>query len=99
MIRLGDGTAESHRRAQGALDALWPLAQELFVADPVDPEAASLYPEWLAEVSSVLSEATLRCPDEQAAPMRSRPSVHSEHLDALLRELQSLRRAHPGAQW
>jgi ring-1,2-phenylacetyl-CoA epoxidase subunit PaaC len=99
VIRLGDGTAESHRRAQGALDALWPHAQELFVADAVDPEAASLRPAWLDEVSAVFSEATLTLPHEQATTMRGRQGLHSEHLARLLREMQSLRRAHPGAQW
>lgn len=100
VIRLGDGTSESHRRAQGALDMLWPHAQEFFVPDVVDPEAASLRSAWLAEVSSVFSDATLAVPaEEQATSLRGKQGLHSEHLGNLLAEMQSLRRAHPGARW
>jgi ring-1,2-phenylacetyl-CoA epoxidase subunit PaaC len=99
VVRLGDGTRESHRRTQDALVTLWPYAQELFVADDVDPEAGSLRTPWLNEVRSVFTEATLELPSDSGLPLNGRQGRHSEHLGPLLAEMQSLRRAHPGANW
>lgn len=107
-VRLGDGTEESHRRAQVALDALWPYTAELFEADAVDDAAAaagvgvacvSLREPWQALVEPVLAQATLRVP--AATPFRShgRAGQHTEHLGHLLAEMQALHRAYPGARW
>lgn len=108
VIRLGDGTDESHRRAQEALELLWPYTGEMFEADDaertlvaaglaVDP--AELRPGWEATVEAVLAEATLARP--VGAGMRSggRHGRHTEHLGPLLAEMQVLQRTHPGAAW
>lgn len=108
LIRLGDGTAESHDRAQAALDRLWPYTRELFDADETDRAAAaagigpspeSLAPDWSARVDAVLAEATLRRPLDCAFTWYGKQGRHSEHLGFLLAEMQSLHRAHPGATW
>ena len=107
-VRLGDGTEESHRRAQAALDALWPYASELFVPDGIDDAAgsagvgvpcASLQSEWRALVDPVLSEATLSIPAPTPFRSRGKAGVHTEHLGHLLSEMQYLQRAYPGARW
>jgi ring-1,2-phenylacetyl-CoA epoxidase subunit PaaC len=109
LVRLGDGTDESQRRAQAALDWLLPFTDEFWTASPVEAQAAanasgvevaSLRDEWNALVDAALAEATLTRP----APVkgyvhRGKSGVHSEHLGYLLGEMQSLARAHPGATW
>ncbi|MEH0937990.1 1,2-phenylacetyl-CoA epoxidase subunit PaaC [Micromonospora psammae] len=106
--RLGDGTEESHRRMQDAVDAVWPYAYELFATDGlidrlvergVAPAPATLRDEWLSIVTAVLDEATLTRPDLSWAPTGGRDGVHTEHLSYLLAEMQVLHRAHPGAKW
>lgn len=108
VIRLGDGTAESHARTQSALHYLHPYVAELFAPEDDDaaaaaagigPEPATLRAAWDAAVLPVLAEATLEVP--AATPFRStgRRGRHSEHLGFLLAEMQSLARAHPGARW
>ncbi len=108
LIRLGDGTDESHQRVQSALDRLWPFTRELFAEDAADrellaagiaPSLAELERAWLARLEPLLAEATLVRPPD--APFRwfGRRGVHTEHLGYLLAEMQSLPRAHPGATW
>jgi ring-1,2-phenylacetyl-CoA epoxidase subunit PaaC len=93
-LRLGDGTDESHRRMQAALDGLWPYADGLFegVGGPVPLE--SLRPTWSSTVEGILSRATLAVP--ATAPERTDDRTH---LVSLLAEMQELHRAHPGARW
>ncbi len=91
-LRLGDGTAESHRRMQDAVDAVWPYTHELF-------EGNDLRAGWLAAVEPILAEATLTRPADGWAPSGGRSGVHTEHFGYLLAELQYLHRAHPGARW
>ncbi len=107
-LRLGDGTAESHRRAQAAVDALWPYTHELFggaealkalVTDKIAVDPATLRPAWLSTVEGVLAEATLDRPADGWQPTGGRDGVHTEAMGYLLAELQYLRRAHPGARW
>jgi len=107
-VRLGDGTDESHRRTQSALDALWPYAAELFAPDPIDDAAAaagigvpcaSLEGAWRAAVDPVLAEATLTAPAASPLHSRGKAGVHTEHLGHLLSEMQYLQRAYPGAKW
>ncbi|HUJ88514.1 MAG TPA: 1,2-phenylacetyl-CoA epoxidase subunit PaaC [Burkholderiales bacterium] len=98
-LRFGDGTDESHRRAQGALDRLWGYTRELFVPDPVDPEADSLRGPWLALVEPLLKEATLAIPAETKFISTGKRGLHSEHLGYVLAEMQFLQRAYPGAKW
>jgi ring-1,2-phenylacetyl-CoA epoxidase subunit PaaC len=108
MVRLGDGTEESHRRAQAAIDDLWAYTGEMFYVDEeegtliekyivVDP--ATLHPQWLETVSSVLTEATLTLPKSAWMQQGGRSGRHSEHLGHLLSELQSMQRTFPGATW
>ncbi len=107
VIRLGDGTAESHRRAQDALDLLLPYAGEMFgpadesglVAEgfAADPEA--LRAEWDRTVETVLAEATLKRPAGIWSHSGGRSGRHTEHLGFLLAEMQHLPRTHPGAKW
>jgi ring-1,2-phenylacetyl-CoA epoxidase subunit PaaC len=110
VIRLGDGTPLSHGKMQAALEAIWPLAGELFQPDPVSArlpgvaaDPAGLRGEVDAVLDAVLAEATLSRPG--AAPMArvagqaGRDGVHTEAFGYLLAELQSLARAHPDATW
>lgn len=91
-IRLGDGTEESHRRMQDAVDDLWPYTHEL-TSGEVSRD------EWLSNVEPVLAEATLDRPADGWAPGGGRGGMHTEHLSYLLAEMQVLHRAHPGAKW
>ncbi len=91
-LRLGDGTAESHRRMQDAVDAVWPYTHELF-------EHSGLRTGWLAVVEPVLAEATLTRPADGRARTGGRTGRHTEHLSALLAEMQVVHRAHPGVTW
>ena len=98
--RLGDGTEESHRRMQAALDQIWPYAHELFVPFPAAPiDLTVLRAEFDAAVDPVLAEATLSRPESDWMPGGGRGGVHTEHLSSLLAEMQVLHRAHPGAHW
>jgi len=108
IIRLGDGTAESHARTQTAIDDLWAYTGEMFAVDDgdrglieegiaVDP--ATLLPQWRDTVSNVLSEATLVLPKSDWMQQGGRNGRHSEHLGHLLSELQSMQRTFPAATW
>ncbi len=108
IVRLGDGTAESHARAQTAIDHLWAFTGEMFGADAseralidtgisIDP--ASLRPQWLKTVADVVGEATLVLPKSDWMQQGGRDGRHSEHLGHLLSELQSMQRTFPGATW
>jgi ring-1,2-phenylacetyl-CoA epoxidase subunit PaaC len=109
MVRLGDGTAESHARMQAAADALWAYTGEMFVGDSVDDEMvgcgegfdpAALKDEWQRYVAQVFERATLRLPEVDAWMQKGgKQGLHSEHLSYLLAEMQVLHRAHPGATW
>lgn len=108
VIRLGDGTAESHRRAQEALDELWPYAGEMFEADDVERELIAagvavepqaIRPAWQRTVDDVIDEATLTQPRAGWMQTGGRTGRHSEHLGHILSELQFLQRAYPGATW
>jgi ring-1,2-phenylacetyl-CoA epoxidase subunit PaaC len=108
IVRLGDGTGESHTRAQTAIDDLWAFTGEMFEVDDseralidagiaIDPEG--LRPQWLKTVLSVVSEATLALPKSDWMQQGGRSGRHSEHLGHLLSELQSMQRTFPGAAW
>ena len=108
MIRFGDGTEESHRRAQTALDEIWTYTGELFATDEVDaalvkagivPEMAPIKAAFDAKVDAVLTEATLKRPADGFMMTGGRKGMHSEHLGFLLAEMQYLQRTHPGAAW
>jgi ring-1,2-phenylacetyl-CoA epoxidase subunit PaaC len=108
IIRLGDGTEQSHARAQTAIDHLWAFTGEMFAVDEaerglidngtaIDP--TSLLPRWLATVSRVVQEATLTLPQSDWMQQGGRSGRHSEHLGHLLSELQSMQRTFPGVTW
>src|ERR1700737_1480689 len=108
IVRLGDGTEESHARAQTAIDDLWAYTGEMFAVDEceralidsgiaVDP--AALRAQWLKTISDVVGEATLPLPKSDWMQQGGRSGRHSEHLGHLLSELQSMQRTFPGATW
>jgi ring-1,2-phenylacetyl-CoA epoxidase subunit PaaC len=108
VVRLGDGTAESHRRMQAGLDEVWPYAFELFEVDPllerliergVAADPAALQPIWQATVEDALAEATLTVPETTWRPSGGRTGTHTEAFGYLLAELQHLHRSHPGVSW
>jgi len=108
VIRLGDGTLESHERAQAALDEFWMYTGELFEIDGAEralieagvaADPAGTRDIWNATVDAVLSEATLVRPSSGWMQSGGRAGRHSEHLGYILADLQFLQRAYPGATW
>jgi len=108
VLRLGDGTAESHTRMQAALDAEWPYLAELFDGSWLDPELvdsgiavdpAGLQDAVLARIEPVVTEATLVLPEVAPATGGGRRGIHTEQMGYLLAEMQHLTRSHPGATW
>jgi ring-1,2-phenylacetyl-CoA epoxidase subunit PaaC len=108
VIRLGDGTEESHRRAQTAVDDLWAFTGEMFEVDEaerglidagiaIDP--ATLKALWRKTITGVVAEASLALPKSDWMQQGGRHGRHSEHLGHLLSELQSMQRTFPGAAW
>jgi ring-1,2-phenylacetyl-CoA epoxidase subunit PaaC len=108
VVRLGDGTEESHGRMLTALEDLWPYAGEAFLDDEVDVAAAeadlvplpsTLEKPWRARICYVLEEATLPVPPDPWWQRGGRQGQHTEHLSYLLAEMQVVHRAHPGVEW
>jgi len=108
VLRLGDGTPESHRRMQAGLERMWPYVQEMFDGTWIDPalvaggvavDPGSLRAGWEEYVGDVLVEATLEPPQTRWHARGGREGIHSEALGYLLAELQHLHRSHPGATW
>ncbi|MBV8848764.1 MAG: phenylacetate-CoA oxygenase subunit PaaC [Methylobacteriaceae bacterium] len=108
LIRLGDGTDESHARAQAALDELWAFTGELFEVDAVErslidagiaPDAGALRDRWHERIAPILREATLNIPSAPFMQSGGRSGRHGEHLGYILADLQYLQRAHPEAVW
>jgi len=108
IIRLGDGTAESHEKMQSAIDNLWMFTNELFEMNQVDNDMLSqkigvdcltIKAEWDRIIDEVLSEATLKRPENTHMTSGGREGIHTEHLGHLLSDMQYLQRAYPGAKW
>ncbi len=108
VIRLGDGTEESHARMQKAIEELWGYTPEMFdmddleremVAKGIGADLTALKPKWDAMINQVLNEATLKRPEATWEVRGSRIGKHSEHLGFLLAEMQFLPRAYPEARW
>jgi ring-1,2-phenylacetyl-CoA epoxidase subunit PaaC len=108
VIRLGDGTEESHRRVQAALDDLWPYAGEMFLCDAADdavaaagiaPLASTLKAAWDSSVREVLAEATLAIPGGNYQHKGGKRGIHTEHLGFILADMQFLQRAYPNSVW
>jgi ring-1,2-phenylacetyl-CoA epoxidase subunit PaaC len=108
LVRLGDGTEESHARVQSALDRLWPYTVELCEEDALDremaergiaPRLAEVRTGWSKRIDEVLTEATLARPRDRPHSWFGKRGEHSEHLGYMLAEMQHLPRSYPGARW
>ncbi len=109
IVRMGDGTEQSHGYTQAAADMLWAYTGEMFVGDAVDEEMtargegfnpAALKAEWDGYVGKVFAAATLEVPAAGAWMQKGgKQGIHSEHLGYILAEMQVLQRAYPGAKW
>ena len=108
VVRMGDGTEESHERAQKALNHLWRFSAEMFQPDDVDremisavgaPDLEAIKPQWEKVVRDVFARATLTIPDDPPAMTGGRKGRHTEHLGHMLAEMQIVARSHPGAAW
>jgi ring-1,2-phenylacetyl-CoA epoxidase subunit PaaC len=108
LLRLGDGTVESHARVQESLDQLWQFTGEMFVPDELDdamraacngPHLEIIEAEWRKDVSDAVAEATLLLPEDGWMASGGKQGRHSEHLGYLLAEMQFLQRSYPGASW
>ncbi|MBW7912593.1 MAG: phenylacetate-CoA oxygenase subunit PaaC [Taibaiella sp.] len=108
VIRLGDGTQESHEKMQAALNDLWPFTGEMFRMTDVEQEmadgktgvdAAALHSQWKQDIVSIIDEATLQLPEGTRLQDGGKDVRHSEHLGYILAELQFIQRAYPGMEW
>ncbi|MCH8943945.1 MAG: phenylacetate-CoA oxygenase subunit PaaC [Proteobacteria bacterium] len=108
LIRLGDGTDESHQRVQASLDELWRFTGEMFVSDEVDvairdnlagPDLEAIAALWKRDVEDVIAEATLQLPEDQWMARGGKQGQHSEHFGFLIAEMQFLQRSYAGASW
>ncbi|HIG50976.1 MAG TPA: phenylacetate-CoA oxygenase subunit PaaI [Candidatus Marinimicrobia bacterium] len=106
IIRLGDGTVESHAKVQSAIDNLWMFTNELFemnenemLEQKIGVDCSKLKIEWDKIINEVLSEATLNRPEDANMPTGGRQGIHTEHLGHLLSDMQYLQRAYPDATW
>ena len=103
VVRLGDGTEESHQRMLKAIDELWRYTGELFIAADYETAAgfdvSLLKDDWLKKVTAVFEEATLPVPEKVFMQTGGKLGVHTEHLGFILTDLQYLQRTYPGASW
>lgn len=112
VIRLGDGTQESHSRMRNALDELWEFTPELFIPVPYELEAAAngtgvdltlIEADWNKKIQATLNEATMSLPQSEKPKKNTvqlgKEGRHTEHLSNILGEMQALQRAFPGCEW
>ena len=108
VVRLGDGTEESHGRVQDALDELWRYTGELFMTDDVEQslvaqrlavDSSTLMPPLRRDVAELVDRATLRLPTDGNMQQGGRAGLHTEHLGHMLAEMQVLPRTFPAAKW
>ena len=108
VVRLGDGTEESHVRMQKAIEELWRYTGELFeaisyelrvVSEGICVEISKLKEPWMTKVKEVFSEATLTIPEKAFTQTGGKEGKHTEHLGYILTELQYMQRAYPGCEW
>ena len=108
VIRLGDGTEESHNRMQKAIDEFWKYTEELFEAASYERQVANdgtgidiskLKDQWMTKVKEILSEATLTIPGKTSMQEGGKEGKHTEHLSHILSELQYMQRTYPGCEW
>lgn len=108
VLRLGDGTEESHERIQNSLNEMWEYTGDLFLMDEVDqvlinngivPDLSMIENKWKEEVTAHLKEATLTIPEGDWRNTGGKKGLHTEHLGLILTELQYVQRAYPGCEW
>lgn len=108
VVRLGDGTAESHERIQKAFDDLWAYVPELFqvsaseaalLDEGIAVDRSALRPAWDQVIDATLGEGRLQRPDESREISGGRAGIHTEHLGYLLAEMQFLQRTYPNLEW
>lgn len=108
LVRLGDGTEESHQKAQQSLDDLWRYTGEMFDADAIDdaimisfdgPDLDAIATRWQTQLEAVVAEATLRLPGDVVMAGGGKQGRHTEHFGFLIAEMQILPRTYPGATW
>ena len=108
VIRLGDGTDESHSRMNNAIETLWEYSGELFMPADYENESAKegfgtdpslLKQQWIQKVKEVFEEATLQIPKDRFMQTGGKQGIHTENLGYILAEMQSLQRTYPGAEW
>jgi ring-1,2-phenylacetyl-CoA epoxidase subunit PaaC len=108
VLRMGDGTEESHTRAQNAVNQLWRFTGEMFQADDVDramlsegigADVEGIKSKWEAVITDVMNRATLTIPSDAPAMTGGRRGRHTESLGHMLSEMQIVARSHPGAAW
>jgi ring-1,2-phenylacetyl-CoA epoxidase subunit PaaC len=108
LVRLGDGTGESHEKVQRSVDELWRYTGEMFAADDVDtimekawdgPNLEAIRERWQADVDAILVNATLSKPGDESMASGGKAGRHTEHLGYVIAEMQYLQRTHPGASW
>ena len=108
LIRLGDGTEESHRRVQRSLDEIWKYTGELFAGDEIaewmraeyaGPDLQALQTGWATDVAAIVKEATLSLPEDQWMAGGGREGRHTEDFGYMIAEMQHLQRAYSGLNW
>jgi ring-1,2-phenylacetyl-CoA epoxidase subunit PaaC len=108
MLRMGDGTEESHNRIQKAVDEVWAYLPEMFEMDELDQrmlqqgigvDLKKIQTQWRSQIEAVLTEASLRIPADGWGHTGGKNGKHSEHLGYILAEMQYLQRTYPGAKW
>ncbi|MBT8103344.1 MAG: phenylacetate-CoA oxygenase subunit PaaC [Gammaproteobacteria bacterium] len=108
LIRLGDGTEESHRKVQQSLDDLWRYTGEMFAVDALDdhvrtafngPDLGVIAEVWARDVAALIEEATLTLPQQQHMASGGKQGIHTEHFGYLIAEMQHIPRTYPGATW
>ncbi len=103
VVRLGDGTGESHQRMLKAIDELWRYTGELFIAADYEKDTgldvSLLKEDWIKKVTAIFEEATLPVPQNVFMQTGGKNGVHTEHLGFILTELQYMQRTYPNAEW
>jgi ring-1,2-phenylacetyl-CoA epoxidase subunit PaaC len=108
VVRLGDGTTESKQRMENAIGKLWEYTSEMFVpaefeiesaGDKTGVDVSSLKSEWLNKVKEIFQTATLDMPEYKGEQFFGKKGQHTDHLGAILSEMQFLQRTYPGTEW
>jgi len=108
VVRLGDGTTESKQRMENAIGKLWEYTSEMFVPvefeiesakDKTGVDGSSLKSEWVKKVKEIFQTATLDMPEYKDEQFFGKKGQHTDHLGAILSEMQFLQRTYPGTEW